>query len=516
MTIAIRLGMASVVALIAASSFALSVQWWDHNEDMYLGASVLLLKGKRMYADFAYFQMPYLPHIYRSIFALTGTTYYLLTARIVNWLFWIAAVILLFSLARRVTGDWSLALAACGLFATNRYALRIVAESSNYVVPLTLTLAALRCLLAARLRRVRRLRFSLLTLCAGVLAGLSIGTKLYYAAAAAPIIAATFFLEPGERLGRRLLRGTVPALVGLGVALLPATLVLARDPRAFYFNNLQYHTLATQTLQAEGLSDRMTLASKVRWLATDSMTKPSNLLLAFVSIMAVLLAAKRQRGSSLYGKLKHLRRLHREDAGTAATSSSFFLALAGASVAATGAAVLYMTPLYPQYAAMPLPYVVLGFSCLYGMVSPRQRHYLLSSAWLAVVLCLYGSGLLGALRTLTDVKEWPPICIHERAREIRALMIHHGAVGRVATLEPLFPLEAGTDIYPEFATGVFAYRVGERLDSEQRVRFVVPSPRTIGDLFERDPPAAVLITTYPERLQGPLRVEAEARRHPAR
>lgn len=494
------------------SSFAFAVQWWDHNENMYIAAASLLLEGKRMYLDFAYFQMPYLPYIYWLVFALTGTTHYLLVARIVNWTFWLGAAGLLFILAREITRDRWLPWAACCLFMTNRYALRIVVESSNYVVPLTFALAALASLLAARRLANQRRPFRSLLLLSGVFSGLSVGTKLYYAATVAPLLAATLFIESRAGLRPAFLRNAMPMAAGLAIGLLPAALALARDPEAFLFNNLYYHALAADEARMGKLSYPVTFPSKLSWLSNDLLTKPSSLLLIFLFLSALLFALHRHDRICRQRGLTRIRR-HRskEKDGTVLTMPSFVLAVTAAVVTTTVAAVLYMTPLFPQYVALPLPYAILAFFCTSEFSTTGGRRHLLTGTWLAVALCLPGSGLVGALRSASDVHGWPPVCIHERAEEITALMNTYGLRGRVATLEPLLPIEGGATIYPEFATGVFAYRIGYKLSPEQRRHFVVPSADTIGDLFTRDPPAAILLTTYPETLQGPLRRYAEAR-----
>jgi hypothetical protein len=64
---------------------------------------------------------------------------------------------------------------------------------------------------------------------------------------------------------------------------------------------------------------------------------------------------------------------------------------------------------------------------------------------------------------------------------------------KVATLSPLFAVEARLPIYPELATGPFLYRVGDLIPPEQRKRFVATSPRSVGALLAADPPGAIVV-----------------------
>jgi hypothetical protein len=53
--------------------------------------------------------------------------------------------------------------------------------------------------------------------------------------------------------------------------------------------------------------------------------------------------------------------------------------------------------------------------------------------------------------------------------------------------------------------------MGDLLTADDRARFVLTSPETVAGLLDRDPPAALLVGFYPERLEGPLRRYAESR-----
>jgi hypothetical protein len=59
-----RVATAAVVGFVVLGSFYVAMERGDRNENMSVTAAGLLLEGKRMYVDFTYLQMPYLPYVY--------------------------------------------------------------------------------------------------------------------------------------------------------------------------------------------------------------------------------------------------------------------------------------------------------------------------------------------------------------------------------------------------------------------------------------------------------------------
>lgn len=61
------------------------------------------------------------------------------------------------------------------------------------------------------------------------------------------------------------------------------------------------------------------------------------------------------------------------------------------------------------------------------------------------------------------------------------------------TLSPLYALEAGRDIYPEFSTGPFQLQACNHLPVEKRGDFNCITPRELDQLLNADPPSAILV-----------------------
>ena len=103
---------------------------------------------------------------------------------------------------------------------------------------------------------------------------------------------------------------------------------------------------------------------------------------------------------------------------------------------------------------------------------------------------------------------WTGNTVHEAGRQIAGATGSPGGV--LATLSPVYALEGGMRVYPALATGPLVYRVGELIPAADRRYYRMVSPRTIGNLLDAAPPAAIL-TGFEGDLDASL--TAYARRH---
>jgi hypothetical protein len=95
---------------------------------------------------------------------------------------------------------------------------------------------------------------------------------------------------------------------------------------------------------------------------------------------------------------------------------------------------------------------------------------------------------------------WRPIIVHKVGEDIAKAIISRDGTdqAKVLTLSPIYPLEADLEIYPEFATGVFAWRSAPYLDSEQLVEFGIISEENINAYLEKSSPEAILVGLQPD------------------
>ncbi|MBX6311601.1 MAG: hypothetical protein IRY99_01560 [Isosphaeraceae bacterium] len=455
----------------------------DHNEQMYVTAGYLA-QHKALYSDFSYVQMPYLPYLYAAIYKITGTSHYLLWAKAITCVFWTLGAYTLFVTARRVSGSPFVAYFALLLFAWNRYVLRALRECSNYILPIFLFNLCFYLFLRGLGERSRRP--GLMAAC-GLCAALGVGTKLYYLAAVPPFLLLALAYPREESWQVRLRSGLLPLLAGLVLGLLPVAWLMIRDLRAFAFNNLIFHFKTTQydrPLAGRDDLPGMDLVSRGRILF-EALGYPTSLCIVIGIGFAALLLRRRPWGW--------------RSPGVAALLAALCLVL-------TSAAVAYMNPLWPQYFAMPVPFAILLLASLCGpLPAARRAQFRRLAIVLGVVTFAYGGVLsLRYVPWLFDYERWTPTKIRRAAQAVRRHLPPGDEGGRIATLRPLYALEAGLPFYDQFAADSFLYIIGDMLTPEERVRFVTTSPQTVEQFLRDDPPRAIVVGFYKNGSEDPL------------
>jgi hypothetical protein len=155
-----------------------------------------------------------------------------------------------------------------------------------------------------------------------------------------------------------------------------------------------------------------------------------------------------------------------------------------------------MTPVWPQYLSLPLPYLLLLIGALRSRARPGERPLITGLALLCFLICLRPGEMYQRTRDALDSEKWYASQVRAGSAEIRGILESKQLTGRIATLQPLWAIEAGLPIYEEFATGPFIFAVGDRLTDRQRERVVVTSPGYLEERFGEEPPAAILTGFY--------------------
>lgn len=476
-----RWAMALIVLVAFAGAVGTILTVLDHNEHMYMAAGVLVAQNKVIYRDFAYLQMPYLPLLYGRLFQwLHIQAYYLLVGKLVSGFFLSLSTLTLFLIARRLLGQLELCLGIVALFLLNTTIVGPAAEASNYIAPLACSLLSFYafCLSTAP-PRLKPLGLLLSGLCLA----LAIGVKLTYA----PLVVAFLLaigLLPSDRstltaaLNYRVTHALAPFSAGLILGLLPL-LGYLWDWDRFLFNNVGYHDLNTQWRQLTGYAGAMSLAAKLDF-ARQVFSRPDNLILIASVLLGLGLAFARVPGLGQTAK-----RLP-----PASLLALLFLLVAVPSALAP-------TPSFFQYFALPVSglfLLLIGAWALPGKDAIWWPGHLLLLMLTLASMAVSGAGLHTVTR-LADRGAWSGVSVQRVAASVRQALEAAGAdaAGKVATLSPLYAIEANLPIYPQLATGPFLFRVSDLLTAEQRQRFVAVSPQTLSDLLDADPPAAILV-----------------------
>jgi 4-amino-4-deoxy-L-arabinose transferase-like glycosyltransferase len=487
----------------AMAAIALGIFSWamraplNHDENMYVAAGVLS-KDHRLYGGFAYLQMPYLPYVYRAVFEVTATTRYLLWARLLSFGFACALALAVGLAARRITRSTGFALSSTAALLCADPMLRVIPLAWNHVLSLALCcLALLLCLQSLEGGRPIRRGDGRRLWLAGLALGVAAGTKLTYAPIPLPLIAVAVLYPRDEALGRRITRRLAPLLAGLGVGLAPLVLALARAGfDRLSFANLGYHALNTTWRRQTGLREGMSPLGKLSF-ACDGLADPADACLMAALVLAIALTIARWWRARLLGR----------DLATPELPACAALLAAAAAVALTP------RPLLSSYVAMAVPFAALLVGACWARLEGmwRRRATVALGALGLVAVASGGRTLYGGIFTLADTGQWTPLAVHREALAIRhALGGGENPSAPVATLAPIYALEAGLSIYPELATGPFLYRVGDLLTETQRARHVATSPATVEALLARRPPSAILVGTEPEALEAPFVRYAEA------
>jgi hypothetical protein len=234
----------SCCVYFAALVYYATVRRVDGDEGFYTTAARLVWQGKTPYKDFFYQQAPLLPYIYSWIWAIRPNS--LVAMRILSAVF-CAATTLLWSLGlcriKALPGKVVLATLLAILLDPYWISWNVVVKTfsfSNLMISV-----ALVSLYAALHSGRTRWYFA-----AGLALGICAAARSFYG----PLIPAGFgwllIRDRGRPNGKHLTAMIFAAGAVLGLS--PMIFSFARDPQAFLFNNLRYHTLQAGYLPENG------------------------------------------------------------------------------------------------------------------------------------------------------------------------------------------------------------------------------------------------------------------------
>jgi hypothetical protein len=468
----LRLGVFFTILLLSLGVFAKIMTYFDHNEHMYIIASVFVRQGKDLYKDFAYVQMPNLPLLYGYYFRIFDiSSLYLFWGKLFSFLFFGVAAAAIFGLSLHISKQMFFSVSILLLFLLNETVLRAAQEVSNYIAPLSLSLLGFYLFIIS----YQRTKFGPLGMfLAGLFIALAAGTRLLYVVIIPPFAIAVLFFPRSISFSKRFVMLFLPFFGGLMIGLFPVVYYLSEDPQLFLFNNLEYHTINTEYRHLTKYSHNMSISDKLSF-ARQVFFKADNLVLIL----------------SIFFILSHLelKSLNRSQVGGVTLSLALTLFLVPISTLA----ILYPTPIFEQYFAMPVSFLFVFIISLYTLVIQTEKKFRNVLVIFIAVSALYtGSSMLKATYRLTNAENWTGFSVSTTAKYIHDSL---GGLknGKVATLAPAFVIEANLPIYEEFATGPFLYRVSDLLTPDQQKNVTGISPDRVEKLFENEAPAAILV-----------------------
>lgn len=457
----------------------------NHDEHQFLAPGALLARqGLLPYRDYPLFHLPNLVFVYAAVDALPlGPIFGAKLCSVAST--WFLAGLLVW-LAHRFppfgNPRWSsfASLGALLLLASDPLFLTTTGKTWNHELPTVLILAAL-CLQMACARSNR------LWMCvtAGFLAGFAVGTRLTFAPALVPLCAVAF-LFPVEMRRRWIL--VVCFTLSSLIALSPSLYFLATAQEPFIFGNFQFPRLRLLDPENTRIRKTMSWARKLRFFFKEVALLSWPLFAAYVIATAPRIADWVKNRAS-------------RDLPCVMLFSVLPFLLIGCFAPSR-----YQ---YQHYYAF-IPLLVGGVIVALGSA---DRLYARRLVWqtgglLAVALALVChrglragiSSELSWIRNAGNPAEWFAVRAHKLGETIREQV----PTGKVLTLAPAWPLEGGCGIYPEFASGPFAWRSAQWLESSRRPAFHMVAPSDLQSFLQSDPPAAILTGVEDSELEKPF------------
>ncbi|HEY2990447.1 MAG TPA: glycosyltransferase family 39 protein [Candidatus Binatia bacterium] len=482
------LATAALFAYIAAVALASSVlTGLDHDEHQFMASAYLAAEHNlHPYQDFPYFHMPNLVYIHAAFFRFSD--YPFLCARLFSAFCAIGIALTIFLISRSLFKDDQdagliVAASASVLLTNSPLFASAAAQAWNHT---SSTFCALLAFVfhGAALRRAVSWKFFLLS---GFFLGMAIGIRLSFAPLIVPFLAVVFLSS--ARRSRTLWPALAAFAIGGLAANLPALYFLAAAPDKFFFGNFGYAALNTLYRQEMNYGKAMTLGAKLEFFFRVVFLQPENLLIAAVVVGSLLgaLAVKIRRAVGPRSELVFL-----------------LLLLPFLYIGAFAP-----TPVWYQYFFAPTAFLVLVAPYGLALVSDaRKRRW---SAWALLIAAFLSLASGVSAKTPASVPSlfrpasWFPVRLHKVSEEIAGrLTASRGAGMKILTLSPLYAVEKKLPVYPEFATGQFAWRVSHLLSPDERERQSLVGPADVDNFVKKEPPSAILTTSEARSLREPL------------
>jgi hypothetical protein len=482
-------------AFLLIAIFARLMNFELRRDELLYAPPAVLLDNYDLYRDIFYSHVPGSAWLFHIAMTVLGTDHLLLAARLtvfVGWLIFVAGVVLI---TYRITRSLSMTAFAVILVLSNDALLNQTGmTATNNFLPLPFSYLGLGLFVLG----VARAQASpLLIFFSGLSLGLAASIKISASGFIPPVAIAAFFLPSAIAFGSRLRRVVAPLAVGGLIGSLPILLYLATDLQRFLAHIIWFHTgphtayWFTQAASEDAVV--MSMGQKAR-LAFLTWFSGANVFFIFATILLLFQLALRTTPGQFIGKIL---------TGPILTISAAFLMSIVVS--------FLPTPSFPQYFTPPIACMPLLLALLYGKLDQNDRPRVDPALVVAslVVLTINLPRLFEHMGQLPFPNTWTTSRVHENGTAIAKTLTQVGITGKIATLFPIYPLEAGLTLYPELATGRSGYRSLEFAGDDLRNYYRTTSPTEIYSLFLKDPPAALLLGFEPE-LEAPMIRFAEA------
>lgn len=443
------------------------------DEHTYCTAGYMINQGKLIYRDFSYIaQMPYHPLLCAGLYKLFDTSYYLLTARLLSFVCEVIILMCIVGIYRRafkpaIVLGYLLGVTAAGLYVLNEYVDYSTGFAWNNSAVLACVMAALWLSFDIDFERPRRRLFiigALLTV------GMFMRSTTIVVLAAFTVM---LWLRSRGRIPAKI-KSMLPFVSGIAVFSAWPVSVIIRSGRAFWLNAVRIPELNAEFLYPLGMVfDKFSLL-------VGAILSPSYLMLAVISLILLILA--------FTGRIRCEAREKSNAVFSVVITILFFI-------------IAFLLPaMWRQHLAAPVPFILVSFalplSCLYReFCTADKQNRLFRIVLYAVAAGVFVSLLyrpdrfIMRIGDIVDREQWVPVRIHRISQDIYAKA---SGSKLTLTLSPLYAIEGRCKIYTELSSGVFVYRVADRLNEEEIKITHTVSPSTLDKLIEKCPPSVVI------------------------
>jgi hypothetical protein len=297
---------------------------------------------------------------------------------------------------------------------------------------------------------------------------------------------ALIFSFPVDATRRRAM--AIAFSVGATVALAPSIYFLAITPGPFIFDNFEFPRLRLLDPENTRIQKTSTFWRKLRYLAKEVVLPGWPIFLAFGTI---LIRDIRQR------------------LGVADPARTGVLVVAWTAFFLVIGCFLPSRYQYQHFFAL-MPLLLLGIA-LTGVDAEGKRPvwhiFPLCLAILAIVVTFRANEVTAKKRgafpkwnEVTRREEWFSSKAAAFGAQLRQLVPR----GRILTLAPAWPIAGGLRIYPEFATGPFAWRSARYVPEQRRAEYHFVGPDDLETFLAPEPPGGILTGVEDDNLEAPL------------
>lgn len=449
----------------------------NHDEHQFLVPGALLARNAlHPFRDFPIFHLPNLVFVYSALDRLFDRP--LFVARSFSALCATLSSVLIFHFCWNRTCSkpvqWRLAFAvgAALLLIFDPLFAYTTGRTWNHDLPSLLTVAAVLLHIGAAERNAL-----CLAMCSALAAGLAAGTRLTYAPILIPLwLSIWAFPLPIRRRFALASAYIATATVALG----PSLYYLITHREAFLFGNFEFPRLRLLDPENERIRKTMTISRKLRFFFKEVALPSHPLFLAYLLF-------------SLYPAISWLRRRN------GSLAAGVILAILPFALMGCFAPSRYQY----QHFFVIVPLLVLG--TVAGFTCPgAPRWQTRFGTYLALIFCVsslsLGLSAYSVARNPFKPSEWFPYRIRKLGLEIA----NRAPTGKVLTLAPAYPIEGGSAVYPEFATGPFAWRSARFVKADRRSALRIVAPSDLSAFLESDPPGAILTGVEDKALELPF------------